>query len=236
MRFSERARALIGQYNDDIVLLREDSTTELFTKAFRKPTSQIKPTNIKKLRKGAFFIIKYNYNGNKLWCPIMSIEYKVIKNKNILYAINFDYLPYEYKIFFVNLLEKGNNKIFDKNVDIDDVLEEKTIPSTNFENVYKLLKNNGGKEYSITAFDILKIEKVYAVSTTILHRFIFLSTKYINGRLMLEKLKEVDDIELKEKMEDKIRRYEELDKIYEEDVDRYYRSLKNFEQNLKLYD
>ena len=235
MTFEEEVRALMGQYNENIKVLKDDSTTQLFTTAFKKPTWQLKPTNINKLRKGCFYIIKYNYNGNKIWSPILTLDYKVKENKNILFAINFDYLPYKYKIIFVNRLLKMNSRDVDKNRDIENVLEEKNLEFTT-EGVYRWLQTNGRKEYSLTAFDVLKIEQVYAVSTTLLDRFIFLDTKYINKRMMLDTLEEIDEQKKKLEMQEKIDKYEEILKLYEEDIELFYRSLRSFESNLKLFE
>lgn len=235
MEFSEEVRALMGQYNENIKVLSDDSTAQIFQTAFKKPTWQIRATNINKLRKGCFYIIKYNYNGNKIWCPILTLEYKVKDNKNILYAINFDYLPYKYKILFVNRLFKTNNKTVDTNRDIQNVSEEKNLDVT-IESVYRWLQKNGRKEYSLTAFDVLKIEQIYAVSTTILDRFIFLDTKYINKRMMLDTLEAQDEQSNKLEMQKKLEKYEELLELYEKDIELFYRALRNFESNLKLFD
>ncbi len=235
MKFSEKVQALIGQYNDNIKLLKDESTIEIFSTAFRNPTWQIKPTIIKNIRKGCFYIIKYNYNGNKIWCPILTLEYKVKDNKNILYSINFDYLPYKYKISFVDSIIKTNKDRVNKNRDINNVLEEFTL-DLGFENVYRWLKTNGRKEYSLTAFDVLKIENVYAISTSILDRFIFLDTRYINRRMMLDVFEKLDIEKYRLEMETKIVKYEEILELYNEDVELYYKALKNFESNLKLFD
>jgi len=235
MEFKEEVRALMGQYSKNIKVLRDDSTAQIFQTAFKKPTWQIRPTNVNKLRKGCFYIIKYNYNGNKIWCPILSLEYKVKDNKNILYAINFDYLPYQYKILFVSSLFKTNKSYVDKNRDIQNVLEEESLDAR-IENVYRWLQTNGRKEYSLTGFDVLKIKQIYAVSTTILDRFIFLDTKYINKRMMLDTLESIDDQNIRLEMQSKIEKYEELLELYEKDVELFYRALRNFEANLKLFD
>jgi len=235
MKFSEEVRALMGQYNENLRLLKDDSTTQIFQTAFKNPTWQIRPTNKNKLRKGCFYIIRYNYNGNKIWCPILTLEYKVKNNKNILYAINFDYLPYKYKIIFVDKMFSLNKSIVDKNVDIEDVTQEKNL-DLDIESVYRFLQSNGRKEYSLTAFDVLKIEKIYAISTSIIDRFIFLDTRYINKRMMLDTLEALDDEKNKLEMQKKIDKYEEILELYEKDIELFYRALRNFEANLKLFD
>lgn len=235
MRFRDEVHALIGQYNRNIKVLKNESTIEIFSTAFKKPTWQIRPINIEKMRKCCFYIIKYNYNGNKIWCPILTLDYKVKDNKNILYSINFDYLPYKYKIIFVDHILKTNKTIDNNNRDINNVLLEKPL-DLSFENVYKWLETNGKKGKSLTAFDVLKIEKVYAISTTILDRFIFLDTRYINKRMMLDVLEKLNMEKDKLEMKKKINKYEEILELYEEDVELYYKALRNFESNLKLFD
>jgi len=69
MKFIETIRALIGQYNDNIKLITDESTSQIFNTAFKNPTWQITPTNTLHMRKGCFYIIKYNYNGNKYGLP-----------------------------------------------------------------------------------------------------------------------------------------------------------------------
>lgn len=235
MKFLEEVRALMGQYNENMRLLTDESTVQIFLTAFKNPTWQIRPININKLRKGCFYIIKYDYNGNKIWSPILSLDYKVKENKNILFAINFDYLPYKYRIIFVDKLFKTNDSIIDTNRDIQNVLEEKNLELT-IENTYRWLKSNGKKEYSLTAFDVLKIKNSYAISTTIMDRFIFLDTRYINQRMMLNTLEQQQEEEKKSEMQEKIKKYEDILKLYESDIELYYRSLRNFESNLKLFD
>jgi len=237
MTFTEQVSALYGQYDKNIKKIRDDSTIEIFTYAFKKPNNQVRPTTIKNIKKGCFYIIRYDFNGNKIWCPIFAIDYKVIENKKILYAVNFDFLPIKYKIFFIDSM-LGDVFIADKNSDTQyigkTVLAESGIRNTNFENIYKFLKSNANKEYSITAYDLLKIDKIYAVSTTILQRFVFIDTYYINKKMMLETLLYIEDQKIKQELMIKIKKYEELSDMYNIDIENYYKALKNFESNLKL--
>lgn len=235
MEFKEEVRALMGQYNNNIKVLTDDSTVQIFQTAFKKPTWQIKPTNIQKIRKGGFYIIRYNHNGINIWSPILTLRYKVKNNKNILYTIDFNYLPYEYRILFVDNLFKSNYHHIKDNGNIQNVLEENSL-DVRIENVYRWLQTNGSKEYSLTGFDVLKIVQIYAVSTTILDRFIFLNTKYINKRMMLDTLEGLDNQNLRLEMQSKIQKYQELLELYEKDVELFYRALRNFEANLKLFD
>lgn len=251
MKFTEEVTALFGQYEHNIRVIRDETTLEFFTFILRKVNNnQIRETTIKQMEIGKFYIIQYNFNGNKLWCPIFTIpplpnknekgilerQLKIINDKNILYAINFDYLPMKYKALLIENIIKTNfdryemnsNKIFKG----DRVKEE-----FNFKTpwIYTFLKRHD-KNYSITAYDVLKILKVFDVSSTILHRFVFFDTYYVNRRIMHDKLTNIENDQLKEEFSDKLKTYDEILKIYDTDVEKFYKSLRSFEKNLKLMD
>jgi hypothetical protein len=158
----------------------------------------------------------------------------VWKNKNILYCVNLDYLPYEYKIEFFGKLFYLYQSVIDKNVDISDVSNELPLKDISFENIYKALKKNGGFEFSITAFDVLKIEEVNKISTNIMDRFIFLNTRYVNSALMKELIEKTDAEGFKTKLRSIITEYDSIKLEYDEDTKYFYKKLKAFEKNYKL--
>jgi hypothetical protein len=96
------------------------------------------------------------------------------------------------------------------------------------------LKRNGNKNYAITAYDVTKIENVFEISSTILHRFVFLDTYYINKRLMYDTLDMIQNEIIKGDFSNKIKMFEEILKMYETDIEEFYKSLRSFEKNLKL--
>ncbi len=249
MKFSEEVRALFGQYRQDIKVIRNESTVELFTYILKKPNNQVRASNVRLMTIGRFYIIQYDYNGNKIWCPILTIpalptknekgyvegQLKVFETKKILYAVNFDYLPLKYKIFLIENIISNNQNAYDKNQDKianDGKVKEEFSFKVNW--VYSFLKKNANKNYAVTAFDITKILKVFEVSSTILHRFVFLDTYYINKRMMLDTLQNIQNEKLKAEFSDKVKIYEEILKLYETDVEEFYKALRNFEKNLKL--
>jgi len=251
MNFTEEVRALFGQYNNNIKKIRDDSTLMLFTYILKNPNPQVRSTNLKNVQIGKFYIIRYNYNGNKLWCPILTIppvpnknengvlerQLKIVNNKNVMYAINFDYLSIRYKAALIETIIDNNTDRYEKNVDkIADGQNVKSEFNFNVKWIYNFLKTNGQKNYAITAYDISKIDKIFEISSTILSRFVFLDTYYINNRLMYETLNSLDNQILIEDFTNKIKTYEEILKMYESDVEQFYKSLRNFEKNLKLID
>jgi len=251
MKFSEEVSALLGQYKNNIRVIRNDSTLELFTYILKNPNSQVRPANLRQVQTGKFYIIKYNYNGNKLWCPILTIppvpnknengildrQLKIVNNKNLLYAVNFDYLPLAYKTMLIDTIIKNNIDRYTKNenkISMGDTVSDEFNFNVNW--IYEFLKHNGSKNYAITAYDISKIDSVFEISSTILHRFVFLDTYYINNRLMYDTLNSIQTESLRGEFSNKIRMFEEILKIYETDVESFYTSLRSFEKNLKLID
>ena len=249
MNFTEEIRALFSQYRQNIKKIREDSTLMLFNFILKTPSKQVRATKINNVQIGKFYIINYNFNGNKLWCPILTIppvpnkneigileqQLKIVFSKSILYAVNFDYLPIKYKVMLIDTIISNNPDRYEKNVnkisDNGNVKEEFNF-KVNW--IYSFLKNNGQRNYAITAYDVTKIEKISEVSSTILQRFVFLDTYYINKRLMYDTLEKIANEKLRLDFSDKLKMYEEILKLYETDIENFYKSLRTFEKNLKL--
>lgn len=251
MEFLDEVSALYFQYNKNVKVIRDESTLIIFDHVFKTPNNQIRPTNITLMQTGKFYLIQYNFNGNKLWCPILTIppisnkneegflerQLKIINNKNILYAINFDYLPIQYKTILIDTLVKNNRSRYDSNK--DKITNGGTVKEEfNFKvnGIYNFLKNNGNKNYAITAYDLSKIKKVIEISTTILDRFCFIDTYYINNRLMYDTLSQINNEKLRGEFSNKIKIYEGILKMYEDDIEKFYTALRSFEKSLKLLD
>lgn len=245
--FAIYCSGLIGQYNNNMKKLVDDSTNIIFNKIIN-PSNQVKKTINNEILIGKFYLIKYDYNGNKLWCPILVIDdrYNTQFQKRIIYALNLDYLPFKYKIIYFDKLLNIFSSIYQKNINIID--NENDVNSElpfkiNFESIYKTLKDNGGFNYAITAFDYNKIVgvndgngEIYGISNTILSRFIFLNTKIINGRMMMEILKDNNIEKNKDKIKEILKNYEKTIFQYDNDVKEYYQKLKLLENSYKLHD
>lgn len=251
MNFSDEVAALYFQYNKNIKLIRDESTLIIFNHIFKNPSHQVGSSNVKLMQIGKFYVIRYNYNGNKLWCPIITIppipnkneegilekQLKIINNKNILYALNFDYLPTQYKVTLIDTIIKNNKTKYDKNkdkIDAGGTVKEEFNFKVNW--IYNFLKVNGQKNYAITAFDLSKIDKVFEISSTILDRFVFIDTYYINNRLMYDTLSQIEDASLRSDFTHKIKMYEGILKMYEDDTEKFFKALRSFEKSLKLLD
>lgn len=237
--FQEYCRKLYGQYNNNLKKITDESTERIFSLT-RNPNEEVKYT--KKIQIGKFYLIKYDYNGNKIWCPIFLIDdrYKPDIQKRILYAINIDYLPYAYRILFFDILFSSYVSIVEHNKR-EDIKVEKPFP-IDFESIQKLLKNNGEYQYAITAFDYLKIDgvkksapKTFFISMNFVSRFIFINTKIVNLKSMKDLSIMLEDMNIKNKLDKLIEMFDEIkEDININDQKEYYKKLKSLENKYKL--
>lgn len=235
-KFYNYVGALITQYGNNIPKLIDDSNKQIFSLR-RKQTNYFKSLPLNKITTGRFYLINYDFNGSKLYCPIFAIDYRVSdKNKPNLYAINLDYLPFDYKRIYFGKLSEMYSQIFDGNDDSTDVFSENSLP-VDFESIYNSLKNNGSFHFSISAFDIKKITECYLVSTNILHVLIFCHMRNVNIALMKETMKQYEDgTDKHTKLKKNIEELEKLGDGYDKDIIGYYKRLKQIESNYKLFD
>lgn len=239
--FKDYCGKLFGQYNNNIKKITTESTERIFY-LMRNPNDEIYYS--KDISIGKFYLIRYNYNGNKIWCPIFVIDdrYKPDIQKRIIYAINIDYLPYAYRIIFFDILFTSFRDTIEYNKSPDS--PEKPL-KVNFELMQKLLKKNGGYEYSITAYDYLKIDgisgggnpKTFFISTNFAPRFMFINTKIVNMKSMKDLTIIMDDLNMKNKLNDLIESFEKIKEDLDiDDQKEYYEKLKSLERTYKLFE
>ena len=246
--FGKYCTALMGQYDNQMKPLVEESTRIIFELIMKNPSLQVRQSKNGRIEKGKFYVVQYNYNGNKLWCPIFVIDdrYSPELQKRIIYAMNLDYLPFRYKIIFFDKLWKMFKDIIDKN-NVNNgnglnVNEERAM-KINFESVYKTLRDNGNFNYCITAYDYTKFvgmdmgqPKIYAVSTTIIPRLIFIDSKIINRKEMERAMKDSDVDRERAKLAEHLKAYEKTANDYSNDVKEYYEQLRLLENQYKIYE
>jgi len=219
---------MIKDLTDKLVMLRQKpNLTEIM---------EIEPN---KLVPGRFYLIQYNFNGNYIWCPILALEYKVVKNNHILYAVNLEYLPPKFKIALFDKIFKASKNFFDKVSQSKFVREEQPIKFLNFEFMYKSLKQNK-MEWAITAYTIkdfqgkYKIKKSYLCSIKIAPEIIFADMKRHNTKNMIEMQKSLAGQE-QIRMSQIIEEYGKLIESYQEDSIEYHKKLALFRDKLKLF-
>jgi hypothetical protein len=125
-------------------------------------------------------------------------------------------------------------EIFENNIPKKKIEEELALKSIDFEVVYNLLKKFGNYEYCITAYDYDKLKQQYVVSTNLLGRFIFMSTKNLNNKSMKELYDKELNAELKEKIGTMLESYQKILGEYSDDTKEFYKKLKAFEAHFKL--
>lgn len=236
MSYEYYVQALRGQFKGDLAKLIFECNKEVFyARKQQTPWFQTMPLN--KIQTGRFYLINYNYNGNKMFCPIFAIDYRVSEhNKHNLYAVNLDYLPFDYKMVYFNKLYYLAQTIFENNADVADVFKESKIP-VKFETIYKSLESNGGFNFAITAFDISKILECYVVSTNLMYLITNVHMRPVNLALIKEQAQNYDEgTEPKMRLEKLIEEMDDMSESYDTDVKDYYKKLRQLETNYKLYD
>jgi len=197
--------------------------------------SEIVQVSQKKLVPRRFYLIQYNYNGNLIWCPIMALDYKVVKNKHILYAINLEYLPPKFKKLYFDRIFNGSYNELEKvaKSGFDSISQESLLPY-NFEFIYNTLKKNGDMNYVVTAYDYLKIKEIYLISIKIAPEIIFCDPKRYNSASMKELYNKLESSDEKDKLKDIIEEMDEIIETYQIDSIAYHKRVANFEKHLKL--
>jgi len=270
MILKDECDALLGEYNKDRKSCIYESTDIIFD-LIKKNNHEVMFTKSNKLMKGKFYLMKYEYikdkyfedkyitgfNKNvpslKIWCPVFILELKesdkvvqrLNKNKkNIMFAINLDYLPFRYRILFFDILFNSNFELIEKNKDLhfrgENVLNEYPLEVSS-EKVYNLLKNNGGYEYSLTAYDPDKIEnfiygnpQLYSISTTIAQRFMFIDCKLKNKKNIIETLKESEIEKERDKIKSVLKSLDELLTDLESNEKVLYKKLRQLENYFEI--
>jgi hypothetical protein len=235
MRLGTIIQNEITLYSQNLLRYVEDSSKKIFDLLRTLPRGEIQTIQTKQMQIGKFYLVLYNFNGNQLWVPLLTIDFRVIKNKNIVYILNPEYLPYKYRISYFDLLFDTFRQIVDFNEDQHDVLKEKRF-NFNFDQIYNSLKKNGGFNYAISALNLEKIKQVYTVSTTLAHRFVMIDTKPWNGIRMKELYEKIPPSEERDNLQFILQQFRELLQEYEEDSKEYYKKLKAFERLLELYE
>ena len=97
--FEYYVRALRGQFGNNLPKLIMETNKEIFLMR-KNQTNWFMSIPHNKLQVGKFYLINYDFNGNKLYCPIFTIDYRIRESgKHVLYAINLDYLPFDYRCY-----------------------------------------------------------------------------------------------------------------------------------------
>lgn len=140
-------------------------------------------TNISNFYRGSFYFVYYDLTSKiskmEKINPILLIDYFDMNNTRTYYVLNINFLPIAIRVLFFNNILNYNLDIIENNNNTD-ILSQKPIPNIKFITIYKMLKKIGF-EWAIRKLDINKINKIYKVSTSILDKFITMSTHTFTG-------------------------------------------------------
>lgn len=228
--FKDYMRSLKGQYGNYSRLILE-TTADIFTLTREPVRPEMVQLNPRLIIPGQFYLLRYNFNGNLIWCPVLTLEKRVIKNKPLMFALNLEYIPTAFKIELFDRIFRAYQDILGKNEE-QPMAQQRALP-LNFETIYRLLKD-GHKEYAITAFDLSKIRTLHWVSTNLAPHFLMCNTFKYNANSMKELyLSQEGPVQLK--VGEILAQYEQILQGYQENSEAFHRQLKAFEQNLKLF-
>jgi len=237
--FKSLMNGMLGLYGNNVQSMVIDLTKKLFT-IIRKPggveSMRIQPMDVIK-HTGKFILLKYDYNGNEIWCPVFALEYKIAELKPILYTVQLEYIPPVAKfqllstiLDFVGIMQTNQSNNAQTKVS-----SESPIP-IDAESMYNILKNNG-LNYSLTGFDITKIKEAHVISTKVIPEIIACDCKAHNRKGMRELLdKKGEDFEYRDELEKIISDYDKMIEQYSENSLEYHKKIRGYEKNLKLFD
>lgn len=146
-----------------------------FYEAYQKSTESIENIAISDIYPGNFYFLHYHDDSNWMkYSPVFIVDYKKFKDKVILIAVNFNFIPIEIRV-----------KLFDMFIIQEDIENERDL-KVNFAGMYgELLKL--GFEYSLVEYNSAQIEFVHKISLGILPRFLYHQhpiNKYDPNKLM----------------------------------------------------
>jgi len=210
-------------------------TDKLFNLKKQPNRTEILEVNLNKVIPYKFYLIQYNYNGNKIWCPILTLGFEKNEKsgKNILFAINLEYLPPKYKIIYFNYLFRIHKEDLSKIADAKDLTEERQLPF-DMKKLYNDLKRNGDMNHTVTGYDYLKIAKSYMISIKIAPEILMCDPKRYNSKSMKELFIKLPESEEKDTLAEIIKDHDKLIENYQEDSIKYHKQVALFEKHLKI--
>jgi hypothetical protein len=112
-----------------------------------------------KMRIGQFYFMTYKDDSNWMkFSPILLVDVKKVSNKIIAYGINFNFIPLEIRLQFLDKFISG----------LDDVNQ---LSNINFQIAYSNLIK-WGWEYAIVEYSVAQIDRCYQIDWEILPQFI----------------------------------------------------------------
>jgi len=235
MKFIDKVENIYGMYGSDIWnFCKKYIRTELF----KTNNNYVKTIDIKNIKPGELYYIKYNNGGISLHKFVLCVELAKTLNKNgklLAWCINIGDMTLDSRTAF---FAKFFDSQIEKNINTDKVEEE---PSFNMKvnTLYQYLKSQN-YNYIIEPYNILNIKELKRISTNVLEYFIFYISSEDNYNILEQSLINLNEQsgmgDLKQKIRELLKKYKELLEQYQDNSKEFHKILKNFETNLKLFD
>jgi hypothetical protein len=143
----------------------------------------IQPINMSAVEKGKFYFIFYDLQGksSKLekFNPLFVVDWYDDGKTRQMFGISLNFIPIAIRVVFFNLICNFNLDIIESN-STKQINKQEAFNDISFGKMYKILQGIGF-EWAIRKFDVKKINKTYCVSTTIISKFITMSTAKFTG-------------------------------------------------------
>jgi len=208
----------------------------------------IQQVNLSSMQSGKFYFMFYDLAGKsskmEQFNPLLILDIFDINNIRTVFAVSLNFIPVSIRTVFFNNILNYNLDVIENNLKLE-LTKQSPLNNINFANIYTLLQSIGF-EWSIRKFDYRLISNLYLVDTTILSKFITMSTTKLtrvdDGKLIdiwLKKINEQDSRHKKmiseltndySKMENELTKsYNNLDKM----ADNLTKSLNIINNNFK---
>jgi hypothetical protein len=150
----------LNKSSGDIVTNFKDNSLFFYEK-YSKSDDMVKSISVSDMQLGGFYFIHYRDDSNWMkWSPIFTVDFKKFSNLNILFGLNFNFIPLEVRV-----------SIFDKYISEKD-FEKNKLLNVNYQGVYKELIKYGF-EYSIVEYNLNQINYVHKIGMEMVPRFLY---------------------------------------------------------------
>lgn len=154
-----------------------------FYKKYQQSDQWVRFTPLREISFGGFYFFFYKDESNWMqYSPVFTVEFKKFENKIIILALNFNFIPLEYRA-----------GIFDPFISENDIEKNRDLV-VDYKGIYTQLLTIG-YEYSLVEYNLSQMVSAFSIDNQLLPRFLisgFPSNKYDPEKLYkiwLEKIK-----------------------------------------------
>ena len=163
------------------------NNTLYFYNKYKNSDDLVTAIGLKDIKKGYFYHIEYKDNSNWMQkSPVFLADYKLLEDRYILLAVNFNFIPLEIRPMIFNDFMTDDN--FEKNIAL----------KCSYQGVYNQLVKLDC-EYSLVEYDTSLIKYIYRINMSIVPRFLISGDP--TNKYDPEKLYNIRAIKCKTKMQ-----------------------------------